>query len=148
MVIIKEKDFLKIRNSIKKLKNEKIIFCSKDDELNRKVIEKLEINVLLICQKEREDFQKQRNSGFNQVLAKVCSKKKIKVGINLDEIIESEQKEKALIIGRIIQNIKLCNKNKISMEFIWEKKENERNKYDLKSLGTILGMPSWMVKYL
>lgn len=149
MEIIKEKDFLKIRNKIKELKGKsKIAFSSFDDDLNRKVIEKLDIDCLLISQKEREDFQKQRNSGFNQVLAKVCLKKKIILGINLDEIIESEQKEKALILGRVMQNIKLCNKNKLKMKFVNEKTENERNIYDLKSLGFILGMPSWMVKEL
>ncbi len=91
----------------------------------------------------RKDRQKQRDSGFNHVLAKLAKKKNVAIGINLDEIIES--KEKAKILARIEQNIKLCNKNKLHMKFISKKK---RNDYDLKALGLVLGMPTWMTKKL
>ena len=32
------------------------------------------------------------------------------------------------------------------MRFIAEKEKNQRNEYDLKSLGLVLGMPTWMTK--
>ena len=100
----------------------------------------------MINQAGRKDFQKQRNSGFNQIMAKIAKKKGIAIGINLDEIIESDKYKKAQIIGRVRQNIKLCNKNKIQMQFITQKKSNERNIHDLKALGLFLGMPTWMTK--
>jgi RNase P/RNase MRP subunit p30 len=149
-IILTETNFSKLKDKIKKEKTEGkiIIYSSDDDELNRKVIEKLPIDILLINLSGRKDFQKQRNSGFNQVLAKTMKKKNIKLGINFDEILEANPKEKARILARIRQNISLCNKNKVKMKFIIQKEKNNRNIYDLKSLGLVLGMPTWMVRDL
>ena len=145
-ILIKENNFETVRKTINQNKDKQIIFTSDDDELNRKVLEKLEINILLLKQSKRKDFQKQRNSGLNHVLAKIAKKKNIIIGINLDEIINFERKNKSEILARIKQNIKLCNKNKLKMKFISEKDKKEI--YDLKSLGLILGMPTWMTKTL
>jgi len=147
-VLITEKNFEKLRKRIQELKNQnkKVIFTSEDDELNRKVLEKLEINVLLLNLAKRKDFQKQRNSGFNQVLAKTAGKNSVIIGINLDEIISVRGEEKSEILGRVMQNIRLCNKNNLKMKFISEK--YDRNIYDLRALGLVLGMPTWMIKDL
>jgi RNase P/RNase MRP subunit p30 len=148
-IVITQTEFNKLKNEVKKAKEDKkeIIFTSDNDELNRKVIEKLPVDILLINLKNRKDFQKQRNSGFNFVMAKILKKKDIILGINLDEIIEeTNKKRKAEIIARIKQNIVLCNKNKIKMKFIARKEQNNRNIYDLKSLGLTLEMPTWMTK--
>ncbi len=144
-IIINENDFLKARKKIKENSGKKIIFSSNDDELNRKILEKEKIDVLLLNLKGKKDRQKQRESGFDHVMAKIAKKNNVSIGINLDEIIESKGKAKAKILARIQQNIKLCNKNKINTEFIYG--EN-RDFYDLKSLGLVLGMPTWMVKGL
>jgi len=147
---IQESNFTKARNLIKKQKEEnpkeKVLFVSNDDDLSRKILEKTPIDILVILQSKRKDFQKQRNSGFNQVLAKIAKKNKIQIGICLDEIISSKDKQKAEILARVIQNIKICNKNKIQMQFCGC--EYPRNIYDKKSLGLILGMPTWMTKKL
>jgi RNase P/RNase MRP subunit p30 len=138
-----------IQTAREKEPRKKIGFMGNDDDLNRKILEKLEINIFLINQENRRDFQKQRNSGFNHVIAKIAKKKNTTIGINLDEIVESKNpKEKAEILARIHQNIKLCNKNKLKMKFIAQKESNNRNLHDLKSLGLILGMPTWMTKNL
>ena len=146
--ILTQTNFNKLREEVKKNKDKEIIFTSNNDELNRKVLEKLPIDILLINLKERKDFQKQRNSGFNQVLAKEAKKNKIAIGINLDEIIESSGKPKAEIIARIQQNIKLCNKYKVKMKFITQKPKNSKDIYDLRALGLVLGMPTGTVKEL
>jgi RNase P/RNase MRP subunit p30 len=144
-ILIQGKTFEKARNEIRKNKGKTIIFTSNDDALNRKILEKERIDILLLNQKHRRDFQKQRNSGFNQVLAKIAKKGEVAIGINLDEIVESKGKEKAEVLSRINQNVRLCNKNKLKMQFIGKSK---RNNYDLKALGLILGMPTSMVKAL
>ncbi len=145
-ILLTETNFNKLKNEVKKAVTEgkAIIFSSNDDELNRKVLEKLQINLLLINQKNRKDQQKQRNSGFNQVMAKAAKKNKVVIGINLDEVIEADKKEKAEILARIKQNVKLCNKNRLGMEFIALKEENKRDIYDLRAMGLVLGMPTWM----
>jgi ribonuclease P/MRP protein subunit RPP1 len=145
-VLIQETNFDKARKLIKENSGKKIIFTSDDDELNRKILEKENINVLLLNMEKRKDFQKQRNSGLNHIFAKLAKKKDVRIGINLDEIIKTSEKEKARILARIKQNIEICNKEKVNMEFLY--KNNKRNIYDIKSLGLILGMPTWMLKGL
>jgi RNase P/RNase MRP subunit p30 len=142
-IFIQENNFDKARKLIRENFQKKIIF-SGNDEINRKILEKEKISVLLINQKDRKDYEKERNSGFNQVLARLAKKNNVKIGINLDEVIESEKKEKARIISRIKQNVKICNKNKLYMEFISFK--YNKSKLLKKGLGLILGMPTWMTK--
>ena len=124
----------------------KIIFSSNDDELNRKILEKLQINVLLLNQANRKDFSKQRNSGFNQVLAKAAKKNNVTIGINLDEIINSTKEKKAETLARLRQNINLCKKNKLKMVFMSLGNKNKRDAYDLGALGSVLGMPTSITK--
>lgn len=148
-LLITQKEFNKLKIEVKKAKEQEktIIYSSEDDELNRKVIEKLPVNILVLNLSNRKDFQKQRNSGFNQVMAKIMKKKEIILGINIDELIEeTSPKRKAEILARINQNITLANKNKLKIQFISLNKKNQKNVYDLKSLGLVLGMPTWMTK--
>jgi RNase P/RNase MRP subunit p30 len=145
-IFIHEDNFDRARKQINENKGKFIIFSSEDDELNRKILEKEPINVILLNQEKRKDFQKQRNSGLNQVLAKIAKKNNIIVGINLDELIKAEEKKKSDIIARIRQNVKICNKNRLKMKFI--SKSNKRNLLDLQALGLTLGMPTNMVKDL
>jgi len=142
-VLIREETFEKARKEIGKNSGKLIIFSSDNDDLNRKVLENEKINILLLNQSKKKDKINQRNSGFNQVLARIAKQKNVAIGINLDEIINSEKEKKQEIIARIKQNIKICNKNNLKMKFI---SENKRDIYDLKSLGLVLGMPTWMVK--
>ena len=144
-IIICEKDFQKARKKIRENPRKVVIFSSDDDELNKKILEKENIDILLLNLSSRKDRMKQRDSGFNHVLARLAKKKNISLGINLDEIINSKSKEKSEILARVRQNIKLCNKNKLKMKFISSKK---RDRYNLKSLGLLLGMPTWMTKNL
>jgi len=143
-IILRETNFNKLRNLVKENKNKIIIFASENDDLNRKALEKLPIQILLINLDAKKDYQKQRNSGFNQVMAKITKKNKISIGINLDELLSSKNKEE--IISRLIQNIKLCNKYKIQMKFISKNKTSSLKEF--KSLGLILGMPTWMTRDL
>ncbi|MBI4116520.1 hypothetical protein HY449_02130 [Candidatus Pacearchaeota archaeon] len=145
-VLIKENDFTKARTEIRKNAGMKIIFASDDDELSRKILEKEKINILLINQSGRKDSMKQRNSGFNHVLARIAKKNEVEIGINLDEIINSGKAKKSDILARVRQNARICNKNKLKMKFI--SFENKRDAYDLKSLGLVLGMPTKMIKDL
>ena len=146
-ITISETDFQKARKKIREAKTigKSVVFTSSDDELNRKIIEKENIDVLLPGLSFRKDRMKQRESGFNQVLAKLAKKKNVSLGINLDELIGSAGKEKVETIGRIRQNVKLCNKNKVKMAFI---SKGKHYSYGLKSLGLVLGMPTWMTKNL
>lgn len=146
-ILIEEENFDKARQKIRKSKDKIIIFSSNDDDLNRRIMEKEQINILLLRQKKRKDKLKQRNSGLNQVMARIAQRNNIFIGIDLDEIIsEDSSSEKAKIIARIMQNIKLCNKNSVKMLFIGQK--HRREAHDLRTLGLTLGMSTWMTKRL
>lgn len=145
-IVIHEDDFDKARRMIQENSGKRIIFSSDNEETSRKVLEKENIEILLLNQAGKKDFHKQRNSGFNHIMAKMAKKKGIIIGINLDEIVKSSEKEKAAIIARIRQNIKICSKNKLKMKFIY--KNQKRNFYDLRALGLVLGMPTWMTRGL
>ncbi|MFZ1970642.1 MAG: hypothetical protein WAU65_00470 [Candidatus Nanoarchaeia archaeon] len=147
-IIVEENNFDKARKIIRENSKKTIVFTSMDDELNRKILEKEKVSILLIKQKGRKDRQKQRNSGLNSVMSKIAKKSKSQIGIFLDEVINSNEKEKADIISRIKQNIKICSKDKLKMKFISINNNNTRNEYDSKALGLSLGMPTWMIKDL
>ena len=78
-------------------------------------------------------------------MAKIAKKNKVTIGICLDEIMASKGKQKADILARIRQNVKLCSKNKLNMRFCGK---TERDLHDLKALGLTLGMPTWMTRNL
>ncbi|MFH1365537.1 MAG: hypothetical protein ABIH28_03065 [archaeon] len=147
-VFLTEKNFSRLKAEIAKIRNKnpasRIVFSSEDDELNRQVLEKAKIDLLLLPLLQRRDFSKQRNSGFNMVLANIAKKNKIEIGIDLDELNSESKKIKSEILARIIQNIALCKKKKIMMKFI--SKKGKMNEYLVKSLGSSLGMPPWMTK--
>ena len=145
--VITNTNFEQIRKKVSEAKesSKKVIFQSNDDELNLKIMEKLDIDVILINESGRKDFSKQRNSGFNQVMSKLAKKKKITLGVNLYEIIHSKGNEKAEIISRIIQNINLAKKDKLNVKFI-SKNQDIKDEYDIKALGLILGMNTKMAQ--
>ena len=149
-VFLNETNFNKLKIEIEKTRkkepNSQVIFFGNDDEINRQVLEKAKIDLILISLSKRKDFSKQRNSGLNTVLVNIAKKNKITIGIDLDELNSSNKKEKSKILARIIQNINLCKKKKVQMKFVSRKRIE--NSFVLKSLGSSLGMPTWMTKNL
>jgi len=143
-----EKNFNRLKIEIEKSRKEhpesEIIFSSDDDEINRQVLEKAKINILLLPLSKRKDFSKQRNSGLNTVLVNIAKKNNVEIGIDLEELFSQEKKQKAEILSRITQNINLCKKGKVQIKFI--SKNKKVDPYLLKSLGLVLGMPTWMIK--
>jgi len=149
-IFLTETNFSKLKAEIEKIRKKepgsKIVFSSDNDEINRKVLEKANIDTLLLNLSKRKDFSKQRNSGLNAVLTNIAKKNNVSIGINLDETSLKNKKEKSEILSRIIQNIDLCKKKEVQMEFI--SKKNTHEPFALKSLGLSLGMPTWMTKNL
>ena len=145
--IIDISDFNKAKIKIMQAKKQKFvpIIIGKTNEFNRKILEKEKNIILLINLAGKKDKIKQRESGLNHVLVNFARKNNNQIGINLDEILESQGAEKAKILARIMQNIKFCNKKKVKMKFI-SLKNKSLDKLGLKSLGLSLGMPTWMAK--
>ena len=122
-----------------KQKGEKIIVLSRDDEFNRKILEKAKIDIFLINEEiETKDYSKQRNSGLNEVLAELAAKNKIKIGLDIDKIIKKDKKEQAKSLARLAQNILLCKKAGAELTIFSEKgiKEKKALQALLLTLGS------------
>jgi len=144
-IFIEENNFEKARKKIRENSGKFIIFTG-DDEISRKILEKEKVSVLLINESGRNDFMKQRDSGLDRVIARLATKNKILIGINFDEILESDKKTKAKILSRIIQNIEICKKEKTNMAFVSKKNDLEKN--SVLALGLSLGMPTTMIRFI
>ena len=147
-MILQEKNFDKLRKAIKqcKLENKVPKVLIEDDELARKLLEHEKNIVFIPMLKNRKDKLYQRNSGMNHILVELAKKNGISIGIFLDEIIQANRNEKGKIISRVKQNIALCKKKKISMQWISEKNQHHRNKQELQALGVVLGMNTEIAK--
>lgn len=149
IVIVSADNFDKFRKECRVLREKErrklVGFTTTDDELARKILEKEKVDIYMPMLFYRKDRQKQRESGLDHVMARLAKKNDVAIGVNLREILTANKKDKAEILARISQNVKLCNKNKLKMVFI---DSGEKDALDLKSLGSVLGMPTWMMKDL
>lgn len=144
MQIINTNNLNEARKQIEKLRktqsNELIAILGQDDEFNRKALEIKGLNFFIINEEfEKRDYSKQRNSSLNEVLAKICNQKGIKIAIEIDKIINKTEKEKAKALARLKQNIMLAKKAEVKLVFITEKPENKAKTSNLKSLLLTLG---------
>ena len=136
--IIDEKNLEKFR---KKLTDFNIVKANK--KLLRNIFENDKVNVVFGLESLfAKDNLHYRNSGLNQVLCKLAHKNKIIVGINLNDILNSTDSNREVILGRIIQNAKFCKKYKVKMIIISlaESKWDLRNFSDLEALARTLGI--------
>lgn len=119
-----------------------IVVKAQNDEFNRKILEYGRFDILLSVEKSNEkDKIKQLGSGLNEVLAKIAAKNKISIGIDLEEICYLEKKEKAVLLARIKQNIKICRKAKCKIVFL-----NYKDKINAFELLVSLGASTEQAK--
>ena len=115
----------------------------KDDDSIRKALENKDTDLVYGVEKFRaKDKMNQKDSGLNHVLCKLANKNKIKIGFSFSDVLNSEGSKRSKILGRMIQNVELCNKYKVDMVVgSFAKNEYElRNSSDLIAFGRVLGM--------
>ena len=113
------------------------------DSVNRKAVENSKVDILISPERGRKkDFMKSRNSGLNQVLAKLASKNKVAIGFDFNYVLNLI--ERADIIGKMKLNVRLCRKYNVEMYVCNSTADNkeERNEDSLKAFGRVLGMNS------
>lgn len=124
-----------------KTKQNKIV-QGKTIEFNRKALESKETQMLILNHKIGKDRLKQRDSGLNQVLCKIAKENNITLAFDLDELKEEkDKKNKATILARMLQNIKLIKKYKNRFKLL-----NFKNKQQAFSFLLTLGLDTNMVK--
>src|SRR3989338_2779963 len=89
-MIIDTLNINEVRRQIQKIKKEvpkeEIIVISKDDDYNRKILEMKDVDVLLLSFHNRKDKLKQRDSGLNEVFAKLAKENNIRIGLDINEL--------------------------------------------------------------
>ena len=94
-----------------------ILVLGVNDSINRAALEHKKTYGLVSPEFERDfDYTHYRNSGLNQVLCKIARDNGKKVMINFEDLLMKDKKERAILFGRIIQNIGLCRKYKASLK--------------------------------
>jgi RNase P/RNase MRP subunit p30 len=91
-----------------------------------------------------KDFMHQRRSNFNQVIAKLATKNKIKIAFSFNDLLNATEPKRSIILGRLKENIKLVRKYKnqaIIASFATTPYEM-RSRLDLKSFFSNLGLNS------
>jgi len=144
VVLIKTNKPEVLRRLIDKASNyfSSIFVLGMSDEINRTALEHKKVKALVSPEYKRDkDFLHHRNAGLNQVLCKIARNNDKMIIENFNDIV-SEKKEvcKALILGRMMQNAKLCKKYRTKFivgDFVKTEKEI-RSKYDLETFGRIL----------
>ena len=110
---------VKTLNELRKKVNETkglVVVEGGSDNINRACVENKKVDVLLSPEKGRkEDYLYVRNSGLNHILCKLANKNKVAVGFNFCDVLDSKSRE--ILIGRMMQNIRLCRKFKVDMVF-------------------------------
>ena len=103
-----------------KLSKKPIIIKAQDENFNRKILEYGKFEVLLFTPEllNFKDKPKQLDSALNHVLALLATKNKVAIGMDLETLRNLQKKEKARILAKLRQNIKICRKAKTSIAFL------------------------------
>ena len=110
-----------------------------DEKVNRAAVESRKVNVLLSPEKQfSKDSLQQRHSGLNHILCKLAAQHNVGIGIDVDFLLHQQSEGRVHSLGKIMQNISLCNKYRVKQYLIDRKGRNEK---DLKKLGYCLGIP-------
>lgn len=125
----------------KKISDFVILKGNDNPSMMRKAVENIKPDLIFSLENsEKDDFIYQRNSGLNQVMCNFSKKNEVMIGFSIYSILNTTKKNK--IIGRIMQNIKLCRKfkNRIMLGSFANEPYEMSSPHDLQALGIILGM--------
>src|SRR3989344_5713528 len=111
------------------------------EEKNRKAVENKQVDILLAPERiGKKDRLNQRDSGLNDVLCKFARDNDVAIGFSFSDLLNS--KFRAVLLGRMMQNVRLCRKYKVRMVLASFAKDpwEMRTAYDLLAFGQVLGM--------
>ncbi len=115
----------------------------KGSALNREVLENKRADILISAESYGGvDTTHFRNSGLNQVLCKLAFKNGIAIAFNFNDILKTKGAERSLLLGRMMQNVRLCRKyeNKMIIASFASNKYELKSASDLISFGITMGM--------
>ncbi|MBU2638362.1 MAG: hypothetical protein KJ955_05285 [Nanoarchaeota archaeon] len=120
-------------------KNElKIIECSEEDI--RTAVEAKKADIILVSEKTMQDSMHYRKTALDNVICTLANKKNIAFAFSFSAILNA--KNRAVVMGKVMQNIRICRKYKARMLFasFAKSKYEMRGKSELQAFARVLGM--------
>jgi RNase P/RNase MRP subunit p30 len=88
-----------------------LVRAPQDQTKIRNLIESVRPDILFDLEFSRKkDFMHHRASGMNHVLADIARQKKVSIAFNFSGVLDAKPKERAVYIGRTMQNIRFARK--------------------------------------
>lgn len=136
---------IKIHNALLcgEKKVQKDFFCFvRNPEDARFVFEKSGPFCVFDLELQLKDFIYHRGSGFNHVMARFAAEKGVHLGFSFRSVLDSSSVQRAQIIGRLKQNIRLARKYKVKtiVASFAQSPFEMRSPHDLANFFTVLGM--------
>lgn len=125
-----------------KTKADYYVLCESNYQTRRIAAEKALVDCLACLElSKKPDLIHSRRSGMDHKLARFASQSKVAVEFNFNHLLNSKGFERATILGRMMQNARLCKKYKTPIVITSgaKKKSEMRSASDLQSFGIILG---------
>ena len=141
MQYIINKNINELRKEINKTKDLVVVEAG-NENLNKFLVANQKIDIIFNFEKfSGRDYFNIRNSGLNQVVCASLKKNNIKVGFSFSEVLKKENKERAVLLGKMMQNVRFCKKYKVKMIFdnFSDNTKEIRDKVCLNAFARVLG---------
>ena len=141
--------FIVNQKNINKALNQSKLLVAKSSDKDRFFIESRKIKLIYGFEEiQKRDYLRQRASGLNHTICELCRENNIAVGMPYSFLFNKNPTISSLIMGRMMQNIKLCQKYKVKTVIgsFSEKPFDMRSQHDIISFFSILGMDRKKIK--
>ncbi len=135
--------FIVNQKNIGRASQQSSILVAKSSDKNQPLIEGKQIKIIYGFEEiHKKDYLHQRASGLNQVICGLAKKNNIAIGFSYSSL--HSKADAALLMGRLMQNISLCQKYNVKTKIASFSSNpfDLRPPHDLISLFSMLGMES------
>ena len=142
-VLVAEPTGNKLTRKIDQIKGKKFLALVQagEEEFNRFVMEKTAADIIFNLEYVyKKDHLHYRKSGLDEIICRIAAKREKTIAFSFSALLETEKK--ALVMGRMMQNLRFCRKFKVKtfMGSFTADKEAMRSPFDLQKLARVLGV--------
>lgn len=135
--------FIANKHNLNKAIKQSRFLAAKSSENDRFFIESKKIKLIYGFEEfHKKDYISQRASGLNHVLCELARKNNTAIGFSYSSLLNKDNSLTSLLIGRMLQNIRLCKKYKVKtiIGSFSDKPFGLRAPHDIASLFSLFGM--------
>ena len=141
--------FIVNQKNFKKAINHSRFLVAKSSDKDRFFIESNKIKMIYGFEElHKRDYLHQRASGLNHIICEIARQNNVAVGFSYSSLLGKSEQTSSLIIGRIMQNIRMCQKYKVKtiIGSFSHKPFELRAPHDMITLFNLLGMDGKIAK--